>query len=72
MSVIFIALPVALGLAGLAVAAFVSSVRSGQFDDLQTPPLRMLFDGSESRQAEKSSSHIGVAGGTAKTHLPSD
>lgn len=59
MSVLFIALPVALGLAALAVAAFVYSVRDGQFDDLETPPLRILFDRNEEvasrseRSAEK-------------------
>ncbi len=55
MSVLFIALPVALGLAGIAVAAFVISVRCGQFDDLETPPLRMLFDRREQFHAESDS-----------------
>jgi cbb3-type cytochrome oxidase maturation protein len=44
MSVIFVALPIALLMGGAAVAAFVWSARQGQFDDLETPPLRMLFD----------------------------
>lgn len=44
MSVIFIALPIALLVVGAAAAAFVASVRNGQFDDLETPPLRMLLD----------------------------
>lgn len=44
MSVLFIALPLALALGGLAVFAFVRSVRSGQLDDLETPPMRMLHD----------------------------
>lgn len=44
MSVLYIALPVALVIGGLAVWAFVVSVRQGQFDDLDTPPMRMLFD----------------------------
>lgn len=44
MSVLFIALPVALLIAGAAVLAFLLSARGGQFDDLDTPPLRMLFD----------------------------
>jgi cbb3-type cytochrome oxidase maturation protein len=44
MSVLYVALPVALALASLAVAAFAFSVRGGQFDDLETPPVRMLFD----------------------------
>ncbi len=47
MSVIYIALPVALLLAIIAVVAFVMQVRGGQFDDLETPPRRMLFDDVE-------------------------
>ncbi len=49
MSVLFIALPIALILGGSAVLAFVLSVRGGQFDDLETPPRRMLFDDVEAR-----------------------
>lgn len=30
--------------AGAAVAAFAWTVRSGQLDDVDTPPRRMLFD----------------------------
>lgn len=44
MSVIYIALPVAILLAAGAVLAFLWSVRDGQLDDLDTPPVRMLFD----------------------------
>lgn len=44
MSVIFIALPIALLLAALAVAGFVTTVSEGQYDDLETPPQRMLCD----------------------------
>ena len=44
MSVIFIALPIALLLAALAVAGFVATVTEGQYDDLETPPQRMLCD----------------------------
>jgi len=47
MSVLYIALPVALLLAIVAVIAFVVQVRSGQFDDLETPPRRILFDDVE-------------------------
>lgn len=47
MDVIWIMLPVALVLGGLAVWGFVASVRGGQLDDLDTPPVRMLFDDEE-------------------------
>ena len=44
MSVIFIALPAAVVLAGLAVIGFVWAVRQGQFDDLDTPAIRVQQD----------------------------
>jgi cbb3-type cytochrome oxidase maturation protein len=44
MSVLWIALPAALCLASAAVLAFVWAVKTGQLDDLDTPPVRALFD----------------------------
>ena len=44
MEVIVIVLPVALILGGLALVACVGSIRSGQFDDLDTPPVRALLE----------------------------
>lgn len=44
MTVLFVVVPLALLLAGGGVAAFIWAVRRGQFDDLDTPPLRMLHD----------------------------
>ena len=44
MSVIFIVLPLAIVMAALALAAFFWAVHRGQFDDLDTPPHRALFD----------------------------
>ncbi|MEM6997254.1 MAG: cbb3-type cytochrome oxidase assembly protein CcoS [Myxococcota bacterium] len=41
---LYLALPIALLLAGAAIAAFVRSVREGQLDDLDSPPQRMLHD----------------------------
>jgi cbb3-type cytochrome oxidase maturation protein len=46
MSVLFIAVPAALAFAVSAVIAFLWASRSGQLDDLDTPPLRMLHDDS--------------------------
>lgn len=43
MNILFVLVPVALFLAALGVAGFVWSVRSGQFDDLETPGMRVLF-----------------------------
>jgi len=43
-SVVYIALPVALLLAVAGVVAFIWATRSGQMDDLDTPGQRVLFD----------------------------
>jgi cbb3-type cytochrome oxidase maturation protein len=44
MAVMYLLLPAALLFAGGAVGVFVWAVRSGQFDDLETPALRILGD----------------------------
>lgn len=50
MSVFFIALPVALAMGAVAVLAFVRAALCGQFDDLETPALRVLVDDEPSCQ----------------------
>ncbi|HMG21260.1 MAG TPA: cbb3-type cytochrome oxidase assembly protein CcoS [Kofleriaceae bacterium] len=44
MMVLYLILPLALLFAAAAVAAFAWTVRSGQLDDVDTPPRRILFD----------------------------
>jgi cbb3-type cytochrome oxidase maturation protein len=44
MNALYIVLPLALSIATVAVLAFAWVVRSGQLDDVDTPPRRMLFD----------------------------
>ena len=44
MSVLYFLVPLALLLAGIGVAAFLWAVRSGQFEDTETPAIRMLLD----------------------------
>ncbi|HTN01291.1 cbb3-type cytochrome oxidase assembly protein CcoS [Planctellipticum variicoloris] len=44
MSVLYIAVPVAIALGAAALAAFAWTLRSGQLDDLETPPFRAVFD----------------------------
>lgn len=46
MSVLFVLIPAALLLVALFVGAYAWSTRSGQFDDLTTPAMRMLHDES--------------------------
>jgi len=43
-AVMFLLLPVALVFSGVAVAVFVWAARDGQFDDLETPALRILLE----------------------------
>lgn len=58
MSVLYVARPVALALASLTVAAFAFSVRGGQFDDLETPPLRMFFDDPPTRRTKLGAKYL--------------
>lgn len=44
MSILFLILPITLLLSAGAVAAFAWATRSGQFDDLETPGIRLLHD----------------------------
>lgn len=44
MSVIYLMIPAAFLLAGLGVYAFIRSVKAGQLDDLDTPPIRAILD----------------------------
>lgn len=44
MGVILVMLPVALALAAVGVWAFVWAAKRGQFDDLDTPAYRAIFD----------------------------
>jgi cbb3-type cytochrome oxidase maturation protein len=47
--VIYVVLPLALVIAIVAVIAFVWATRSGQFDDLDGPAVRMLDDDERER-----------------------
>ena len=65
MSVVFIVLPLALIVVLAAVAAFAWAARRGQFDDLETPAIRMLHDGDEEdRRAGKAPEDEGEDAGT--------
>jgi cbb3-type cytochrome oxidase maturation protein len=44
MSVLYIALPIALLLGGGGLLACLYCIRDGQYDDLDSPPVRMLLD----------------------------
>ena len=44
MSILYVLIPLALLLLGIAVWAFFWAVGSGQFDDLDTPAMRVVMD----------------------------
>lgn len=44
MKILFLLIPLSLLLLGIAVWAFFWAVRSGQFDDLDSPAYRILLD----------------------------
>lgn len=54
MTILYLILPLALLFAAGAVAAFAWTVRSGQLDDVETPPRRILFD-DESAAGDRAS-----------------
>lgn len=47
MNVLLILIPVALVLGGIGLAAFIWSIRSGQYDDLDGAARRILIDDDE-------------------------
>jgi len=47
MSILFALIPLALVLLAFAIWAFFWAVRSGQFDDLDTPAVKILLDEDE-------------------------
>ena len=55
METIFVLLPLALLIAAIAVGFFIWAARTGQFDDLDTPAVRILFDDDEPRRLHETS-----------------
>jgi cbb3-type cytochrome oxidase maturation protein len=57
--VIYIVLPLALLVVVAALVAFARAVRAGQFDDLDTPAVRMLHDDEPSDPARAKPAETG-------------
>lgn len=49
MTVLLMLIPIALGLGGLGLAAFLWALKSGQYDDMEGAAHRILFDDPEDR-----------------------
>lgn len=52
MSVLFVALPVALLLGGSALVACIYCIKQGQYDDLESPSVRILIEDTAQTNAE--------------------
>ncbi|MBT8106676.1 MAG: cbb3-type cytochrome oxidase assembly protein CcoS [Gammaproteobacteria bacterium] len=53
MNILYVLIPLALLLLGLAVWAFFWAVGSGQFDDLDTPAMRVVMDDDSKPEEEE-------------------
>jgi cbb3-type cytochrome oxidase maturation protein len=51
-NILYLLIPLGLVLLGCAVAAFFWAVRSGQFDDLETPAMSVVMDDDSKPAAE--------------------
>ncbi|HAS51217.1 MAG TPA: cbb3-type cytochrome oxidase assembly protein CcoS [Gammaproteobacteria bacterium] len=49
MRILYLLIPMALGVVGVALWAFLWAVRNGQFDDLEGPAHRILMDDDDPR-----------------------
>ena len=67
METIFVLLPLALLIAAIAVGFFIWAARTGQFDDLETPAVRILFDDEEPRRPAPASVSPAPASQPSKT-----
>ena len=53
MDIIYVLLPLAIGLALVGLFGFIWAVSRGQFDDLDTPALRILSDDVEEKHMKR-------------------
>ena len=67
MSVLYIMIPSALLLAGLGIFGFILAVKSGQFDDLDTPALRAVFEDDDTTTAQSSKPDLPSESGQEST-----
>ncbi len=53
MDILFLLIPVSLGIMGVAIWIFLWAIRSGQFEDLEGPAHRILMDDDDPRIPRK-------------------
>jgi cbb3-type cytochrome oxidase maturation protein len=49
MTILLILIPIALGLGGIGLAAFLWALKSGQYDDMEGAAQRILFEDPEDK-----------------------
>ena len=67
MTMLYLILPLALLFAAGAVVAFIWTVRSGQLDDIDTPPRRILFEDELADAAPVSADRARLTGDSARS-----
>jgi cbb3-type cytochrome oxidase maturation protein len=72
MTILYLILPLALVFAAAAVAAFAWTVRSGQLDDVDTPPRRILFEDERAdRISDEAAARTAGPGGQPRSRTSS-
>jgi cbb3-type cytochrome oxidase maturation protein len=70
---LYLLIPASIVLAVIALALFIWAIHSGQFDDLETPAIRILFeDGSEAAPPRLDLQDGSSAAGSVSRPVPHD
>jgi cbb3-type cytochrome oxidase maturation protein len=69
-TVLFVVLPLAVLLSALAALAFAWATRRGQFDDLETPALRVLTDDLGEHESDPARSSASGAQSSSRVSSP--
>ncbi|QDT03839.1 Cytochrome oxidase maturation protein cbb3-type [Rubripirellula lacrimiformis] len=72
MSVIYIALPIAIALGAAGLIACVYCIRGGQYDDMDTPAMRMLIDDRSLPDDDRDKADRSPADHSPADHSPAD
>ncbi len=52
MEIIYLLVPLSLALSSVGLGAFLWALKTGQFDDIETPQIRILFDDEDEEKKE--------------------
>ena len=57
MAVLYLLIPISLIMGSLALWACLRAIKGGQYEDLESPKWRILFDENKSKTKEKNANH---------------